>query len=46
MLSTNVVGRDSKQHLRSFSRRSDTLDNANGNADGTVTFKPYDSQNT
>jgi len=46
MLSTNMLGRDSKQHLRGFSRRSDTLDNANGNVDGTVTFKSYDSQKT
>jgi len=31
------------QHSRDFSRRLDTLHNANV---GTVTFKPYNSQST
>jgi len=37
-------GHDPEQHSRSFSCRSDILGNAN--VGSTVTFKPYNSQNT
>jgi len=44
LILTNYPGCDSEQYSKGFSRRSDTLHNAN--AGDTVTFKPYNLKNT